>query len=117
MQFADLANKWQKFAIDSEACLKPVDEQSHPKEGRSDPKKVSRHRALRGRHINKKPVRRQSTRAAREVGSGRANLAVFEKRTATVWSNPFAPFARQNPRVVAHRTPVILWQNPHFQRG
>ena len=47
-----MANKWQKFAIDSEACLKPVDEQSHPKEGRSDPKKVSRHRALRGRHIN-----------------------------------------------------------------
>ena len=65
-QFADLANKWQKFAIDSEACLKPVDEQSHPKEGRSDPKKVSRHRALRGRHINKKPMRA----AKHQGGSG-----------------------------------------------
>jgi len=39
MQFAALANKWQKFATYSEACLKPVDEQSNPKEGRSALKK------------------------------------------------------------------------------
>jgi hypothetical protein len=35
--FADAAR--QKFAIDAEACLKPLDEQSHPKDKRSDPKK------------------------------------------------------------------------------
>jgi hypothetical protein len=39
--FADLASKWQKFATDAEAHLTPVDEDS-------DPKKDSRHRALRG---------------------------------------------------------------------
>ena len=45
---SQMANKWQKFAIYAEACVKPLDEQSHPNDERSDPKKVSRHRALRG---------------------------------------------------------------------
>ena len=85
------------------------------------PKKVNRHRALRGRNIIRNIIRspcwRQNTRAAWEVGSGRGTSPFSKKRTATVWSNPFAPFARQNPRVVPHRTPPILWQNPHFQRG
>ena len=101
----------------TEACLKPVDEQSHPKDERSDPKKVSRHRALRGRHINKKPVLAAKHQGGSGGRRGRATSPFSKKRTATVWSNPFAPFARQNPRAVAHRTPVKLWQNPHFQRG
>jgi hypothetical protein len=37
--FADLANKWQKFATDAEACLLLLSEGF-------DPKKDSRHRAL-----------------------------------------------------------------------
>jgi hypothetical protein len=30
--FVVLANKWQKFATDAEACLKPLDGWSNPKE-------------------------------------------------------------------------------------
>ncbi|HEV3241712.1 MAG TPA: hypothetical protein VGY14_00390 [Methyloceanibacter sp.] len=30
--FADLANRWQRFATDAEACLKPLDECSDPDE-------------------------------------------------------------------------------------
>jgi hypothetical protein len=29
--FADLANKWQKFATDAKACFTPLDEVSDPK--------------------------------------------------------------------------------------
>ena len=107
-QFADLANKWQKFAMTRRHVSSPSMNSPTLKMNGPTPKKVSRRRALRGRLINKKRVRRQSTRAAREL-RGRA--------TSPKGSNPFAPFARQNPRAVAHRTPVKLRQNPHFQRG
>jgi hypothetical protein len=33
--FADLANKWQKFATDAKACLAPPDEGSDPKKDRA----------------------------------------------------------------------------------
>jgi ferric-dicitrate binding protein FerR (iron transport regulator) len=48
-EFAELANKWQKFATNAEACLPLLDE------GR-DPKKDSRHRALRAGRVAKGSV-------------------------------------------------------------
>src|SRR6476646_5166943 len=33
-------------------------------------------------------------------------LSPLRNSAATVWSNPFAPFARRNPRVAAHETPL-----------
>ena len=44
--------------------------------------------------------------------AGRATSQFSSKRTATIWSNPFAPFARQNLRAVAHRTLLDFGKNP-----
>ena len=72
-----MANKWQKFAVDAEAGLKPLDA----------PKNQLASRAR--DDTNKKPVRGRLGRSA-------ALEQPHRFREKPVWSNPFAPFARRN---------------------